>query len=637
MKNEDVRTRFSAPGLTIASLTMLIALAACSAPPSSEDGHATVATGPDPHSFANPDEVLVRHLDIDLTVDFAEQRLRGEVSLQVDPAAAARALRLDTRQIDIAWVRLDQEETEAEWQLGEADPALGRALSVTLGAGTEIVRIGYQTQPGAAALQWLGPAQTAGGRHPFLFTQSQAILARTWVPCQDTPAVRTTYSATVRVPPGLMAVMSAENPTEPAADGVYRFSMPQPIPSYLLALAVGDLEFRPLGPRSGVYSEPSVVAAAAYEFADVEAMIAAAERLYGPYSWGRYDLLVLPPSFPFGGMENPRLTFATPTILAGDRSLMALVAHELAHSWSGNLVTNADWNDFWLNEGFTSYFENRIMEEISGPEYATMLRALSLQDLEAEIERLGADSPDTRLRLDLAGRDPDEGMTSIAYDKGAALLRRLEEAVGRERWDGFLRQYFEANAFRSITTDRFRESLIAELADELPDTFDLDVWLFGTGLPDDLPRPDSGAFRAVEGELARWREGSAATQLATAGWTTHEWLHFLRQLPDTVEVAALTALDEAFGLTATGNSEILSAWLEVAIRSGYEPAYPTLETFLKSVGRRKFLRPLYTELAKSEKGLAWAREVYAEARAGYHAIARNTVDDLLDWSEDGEG
>ena len=618
---------------------MLIALAGCSAKQESGSGDgdgpagstAAAAGAADPHSFANPAEVRVRHFDLDLTVDFDQRLLVGVVELRVEPAAAERTLRLDTRQMEIDLVRINGAPEPAEWELGDEHPDLGRALSVRLPAGAETVTVHYLTLPGAAALQWLEPEQTAGGRHPFLFTQSQAILARTWVPCQDTPAVRTTYNATVRVPPGLMALMSAENPTEPAADGVHRFEMPQPIPSYLLALAVGELEFRPLGPRSGVYAEPSVVEAAAWEFAEVEEMMAAAERLYGPYGWGRYDLLVLPPSFPFGGMENPRLTFATPTILAGDRSLVALVAHELAHSWSGNLVTNADWNDFWLNEGFTSYFENRIMEEISGPEYATMLRALSLQDLEAEVADLGADSPDTALRLDLAGRDPDDGMTSIAYDKGAALLRRLEEAVGRDRWDAFLRQYFAANAWRSMTTERFREILVTELGDELPDGFDLDAWLFAPGLPADLPRPESGTFAAVEGEIARWRNGTPATELATDGWTTHEWLHFLRQLPEGLGGEELAELDEAFKLTATGNSEILASWLEVAVRGSYQPAYPALREFLTTVGRRKFLKPLYTELAKSDEGLAWARAVYAEARPGYHAISRNTVDEILDW------
>jgi hypothetical protein len=266
-----------------------------------------------------------------------------------------------------------------------------------------------------------------------------------------------------------------------------------------------------------------------------------------------------------------------------------------------------------------------------------MLRALSLGDLEAEIERLGADSPDTRLRLDLAGRDPDDGMTAIAYDKGAAFLRRLEEAIGRPRWDAFLRDYFAENAFRSMTTEGFREILERELGDALPEGLDLDAWLHGTGLPDDLPRPRSAAFDRVEAEITAWRAGTAAAELAVGDWTTHEWLHFLRHLPAGVAPAELAELDDAFGLTARGNSEILAAWLEVAIGAGYEPAYPTLREFLTSVGRRKFLKPLYTRLARTEEGLAWARQVYAEARPGYHAISRQTIDEILGLDAAAEG
>lgn len=586
----------------------------------------------DPHSFARPAEVAVQHLDLDLAVDFETRRISGRATLTLDNAGGHERLHLDTRGLEITSAHLEPGGREAAFQLGGETPFLGRELVVEIEPDTERVTIDYASSPGAAALQWLSPAQTDGKRHPFLFTQSQAILARTWVPCQDSPAVRMTYEATVRVPAELMAVMSAENPTERAEDGVYRFSMPQAIPSYLLALAVGDLEFRPLGERSGVYAEPGVVERAAWEFAEVEPMMAAAEKLYGPYRWGRYDLLVLPPSFPFGGMENPRLTFATPTILAGDRSLVALVAHELAHSWSGNLVTNATWNDFWLNEGFTSYIENRIMEEIKGPEYAKMLRALSLQDLEDEITDLGHESPDTHLFLDLAGRDPDDGMTSVAYDKGAGLLRLLEERVGRERFDAFLLRYFDAYGFRSLTTEGFlgflHKELLADpaIAGKAPD---LDAWIFGPGIPQDFPHPGSMAFAEVERQLEGFAAGGSATDLATDTWTTHEWLHFLRNLPEDLSTARLTELDGAFDLSGLGNKEILAAWLTAAIDRGHDAVRPELEDFLLEVGRRKFLKPIYTALTATDEGREWAIEVYARARPGYHSISSATIDDIL--------
>ncbi len=593
---------------------------------------ALVASPADPHSFSRPEEVVVRHLELDLKLDFEAKRIHGTAALGIEKTTAADQLWLDTRGLEIERVALGDGSAETTFTLTDELPTFGRGLAIDLEPGTERVVIDYVTDPGAEAVQWLSPAQTAGGEHPFLFTQSQAILARTWVPIQDTPGVRFTYEATVQAPPGLMAVMSAENPTERSADGRYTFAMPQAIPSYLLALAVGDLEFRAMGPRTGVYAEPAVVEAAAWEFAETEAMMDATEALYGPYRWGRYDILVLPPSFPFGGMENPRLTFATPTIIAGDRSLVALVAHELAHSWSGNLVTNATWNDFWLNEGFTSYIENRIMEAVEGPEYAEMLRSLSLQDLESEIEELGAESADTHLFLNLAGRNPDDGMNSVAYDKGAALLRLLEETAGREAFDAFLLDYFERLAYQSTDTGGF----VAALKDALPDAaaaVDLDAWIYGPGLPDNFPKPESGAFGAVEAELARWREGeAAAARLDTAGWTTHEWLHFLRTLPAGLSGEQLAELDAAFGFTAAGNAEIQAAWFEVAIRDGYAPAFDALEEFLIQVGRRKFLKPLYTELAKTEEGLSWATEVYAKARPGYHSVSTNTIDDILGWT-----
>jgi len=579
----------------------------------------------DIHSFARPDEAVVRHLSLHLEVDFERRVLEGSAMLRFEKAPGVRQLVLDTNGLDIQLINIEGG-GETTFTLGEEQPFLGRSLTVDLDEDTEAVTIVYETSPDAAAVQWLAPEQTAGGKHPFLFTQSQAILARTWVPCQDTPGVRMTYDATVRVPPELMAVMSAENPTEPNADGVYHFRMPQPIPSYLLALSAGDLAFRRFSDNSGVYAEKPMIEASAYELADTPKMIEAAEKLYGPYRWGQYDVLVLPPSFPFGGMENPRLTFATPTILAGDRSLVNLVAHELAHSWSGNLVTNATWNDFWLNEGFTVYFERRIMEEVSGRDYSEMLALLGYQDLEATVAELPP--RDTHLLQDLAGRDPDDAATKLPYEKGYFFLRLIEETVGREPWDAFLRDYFDRHAFQSMTTQGFLEELNARFP-ELDETIVIDRWINGPGIPPNVPIVHSDAFVKVEEQVRAFASGTPASQLKTKSWSTHEWIHFLRHLPKTLTNEQMAQLDAAFHFTGSGNSEILHEWLMQAIEHKYEPAYDALERFLLRQGRRKFLKPLYQKLAETPEGLERARRIYAKARPMYHSVAYRTIDQIL--------
>jgi leukotriene-A4 hydrolase len=629
-----------------AALACVGALAACapgSAPAAATPAPAEAAAAPaaaavrDIHSFARPEEARVKHVDLDLRTDFAAKKLSGTATLDVETAPGADRIVLDTRDLAIQQVTTPAG-APLQWSLGQPDSVLGVPLTVQLPQGTERIVVRYETSPQASALQWLSPAQTAGKRHPYLFSQGQAILTRTWIPTQDSPGIRQTYSARIVVPAELKAVMSAEMLTpegEPAEGGrAFRFRMDQPIPPYLIALGVGDLAFRALGPRTGVYTEPAMLEKSAYELADMEKMVTAAEGLYGPYRWGRYDLLVLPPSFPFGGMENPRLTFATPTILAGDRSLVSLVAHELAHSWSGNLVTNATWADFWLNEGFTTYFENRIMEALYGPERAAMLANLGWQDLQGEVEALGGtDAPDTRLHLDLAGRDPDAGMTQIAYEKGATFLRTIEEAVGRERWDAYLRGYFDRHAFRPMTTERFLDDLRTHLIrgdTALEERIGVQEWVYGTGVPRNAVVRQSDAFARVEAEAQRFASGTPAAQLRTQGWTTQEWQHFLGALPQQLTPAQLADLDRAFGLSRQGNSEILFAWLQTAVRNRYQPAVPAVEQFLTSQGRRKFVAPLFANLMQQgEWGQTLARRIYQQARPLYHPVTSGTVDTIV--------
>lgn len=619
-------------GRLILGAFVCAAFTACGPAGNSQGGGAATLTTyvMDPHSFARPEEAAATHLDLDIQVDFQQHRIRGTATYDLKRQGGDSVV-FDTQGLTIEKVTLG-DGREAEFSLGEGD-FRGKPLRIALPAGADKVSITYATGPDAKALQWLSPVQTGGKEHPFLFTQGEAALTRSWIPIQDSPGIRITYEAHVRVPSELMAVMSATNPQEKSTDGAYHFVMDRAIPPYLIALAVGDLRFKATGTRTGVYAEPGMVDAAAWELADTEKMVEAAEAMYGPYRWGRYDVIILPPSFPFGGMENPRLTFATPTIIAGDRTLTSLVAHELAHSWSGNLVTNATWSDFWLNEGFTVYFEHRITEELYGKDYNDMTSVLGYQDLLADVERIAkSDHPDdSALHIDLTGRDPDDGMTDVPYEKGYALLRLIESKVGRPKFDAFLRGYFDHFAFQSITTDTFKQYITKELLEPEQVDIDLERWVEEPGLPDDIIVPVSKKFQAVDGELERWAGGAAAKGLDAADWGTFEWIHFLRHLPKGQTAARMGELDATYHLTQAGNSEILAAWLEQCVKNDYEPAYPRLEEFLTTVGRRKFLVPLYHELQATEKGRALAKEIYRKARPNYHSVSVRTIDDLLDW------
>lgn len=592
----------------------------------------------DIHSFAQPTQAVITHLDWRAEIDFDNKTIEATATYRIKVAENVNQIILDSKGINIFSIKDEKSGANLNYVIGQEKEHLGKPITIELEPETRSISIIYSTGKNAEALQWLAKEQTAEKKHPFLFTQSQAILARSWIPIQDSPGIRFTYNAEVQVPSGLLALMSAKNPQKKNESGLYSFEMKQKIPAYLMALAVGDLEFQSLGDRTGVYAETSVLNKATYEFANTEVMIQVAENLYGSYQWDRYDLLVLPPSFPFGGMENPRLTFATPTILAGDRSLTSLVAHELAHSWSGNLVTNATWNDFWLNEGFTVYFEQRIMEELYGRPYSEMLAALSLDDLKIEVAEMieSGKGDDTKLKLDLANRNPDDGVTSVAYDKGYNFLRLLEETVGRDTFDIFIKKYFSDNAFKVMDTERFvdylKENLIAQNNLNIDPVF-YEAWIYQPGLPENHPTPKSNKFKNVESALDNWMKNEnkekLISQFGSDNWSSHEWQHFVRKLPTKLNNTQMSKLDAAFGFTTSGNSEILASWLEHVISNQYKNGYDKLENFLINTGRRKFLTPLYKKLVKTEEGKKMALEIYKKAKPNYHYVSSNSIDAIL--------
>ena len=581
----------------------------------------------DMHTLSNYQDLPILNTHLELSVNFQEKKLKGSVTHRFDENRKVDLLKLDTKYLKIDSIQ-DGNGNSLEYSFGEFDELLGSALSVILNSQSNEVVIFYETTNKSEALDWLLPNQTAGKTFPFMYTQGQSIFTRSWIPIQDTPGLRITYSAKINTPENMMAVMSAANPQEMDTNNVYSFKMNQPIPPYLIALAVGNLEFKAIDYRTGVYAEPSMVEECANELIDMGKMVDVAEQLYGKYDWDRYDVIVLPPSFPFGGMENPRLTFATPTIIAGDRSLVSLIAHELAHSWSGNLVTNATWNDFWLNEGFTVYFERRIMEALYGRDYSEMLALLGFQDLQNQVDN--SQPAMQLLRLNMKGKHPDDAMTDIAYEKGYFFLRMLEENIGREKMDEFLKKYFNDHKFQTIVTEEFLSYLKENLLDDNFKGLNVEQWVFDSGIPKNCPKINSLRFKNVESSVATFLDGGAQElKVVSEKWSTHEWLHFLKHLPESLSLDQMEDLDKVFNLSNSGNSEIVAVWFLQSIKNDYRPAFENLEKFLVKIGRRKFLQPLYLELSKNQEHKIWAKKVYQKARNNYHYVSFNTIDDIL--------
>jgi len=620
-------------------LMVVLVIQACG-PDTPEDGHAAGHDlSRDFFSHANTGSFLTRHLELGLMVDFERQVLQGFVIHHMERLDAdAQIIVLDSRGLLIESVQLAQPGAgplELDFELGTPDPVKGEALSINLPDHFHDVsfqiRIEYQTGPDASAIMWLPPELTAGGQHPFMFTQSQSIHARSWIPLQDTPSVRTTYEATIRTPPGLLALMSADNDPRAPRSGEYRFLMPQPIPSYLLALAVGNVFFEPFGEDSGVYAEPEVLPAAAWEFADTQTMLDAAEAIYGPYQWGRYDLLILPPSFPYGGMENPRLSFITPSVLAGDRSLVSLIAHELAHSWSGNLVSNRTWRDIWLNEGTTSYLEARLMEVLYGKDRADEERLLVYQSL---LENLDVVPPEMQPLAPVFERgDPDEGQQGMEYAKGQMMLEHLESLYGREVFDDFMASYFDHFAFQAISSEQFLDYIDENLLRARPGVYTrsrLEEWLYEPGIPADMTIPSSRTLEQAAAAAAAWAMGEMpADRLPRDKWSPQAVVYFIKALPPELNESQMRELDETLGLSASRNAEIARAWFIQVAQRRHQTAYGEMRDYLGRYGRTRLVEPVYAALVDNDVDTELARRIFKEVRASYHPLTIDAISPLF--------
>ena len=585
----------------------------------------------DSHSFSNPAEAVAKHLNLEIKVDFNTQTISGKASWQIDNISKGNEIIFDENTLNITKVTLGDDEKETKFELGKEVEFHGKPLHITIEPTTTKVNIYYSTTKESIALQWLKPEQTADKKRPFVFSQGESIWSRTWIPCQDSPGIRFTYNAKVTVPKDLMAVMSAVNPQLKNDTGIYTFKQEKAIPSYLMAIAVGDIEFKPIDNRTGVYAEHTVIAKAKWEFEELGKMVNAAEKLFGPYQWGRYDVIVLPPSFPYGGMENPNLTFLTPTVLAGDRSLTSLLAHELGHSWSGNLVTNATWDDIWLNEGFTTYVEHRIGEEVFGVKEAKMQDVLSRKGLKVNLDEIGISSPDSRLKVETSGRNPDDGLSDIPYEKGYAFLQTVEDAIGRKKFDEFLTNYFKTYAFQSITTedfvDYFNKNLIK--GDKaLADKVKLDDWIYKPGIPNNIITPVSEDFNSIDKIQKTWRK-TGVKGLSQKIKSSNEKQHFIDNLPNDLTTEEMAKIDNEFNFTNGGNFVVRRQWFIQAIQHQYKYAYPAIEQFLTSYSRTGSLLPLYKEMIKTPEGKIWAKKIYAKGKVGYHATTVQAVEPLL--------
>ncbi|OXA59860.1 leukotriene A-4 hydrolase [Folsomia candida] len=600
----------------------------------------------DPNSFSNPENVRVDHMHMKWNVDFAKKIIGGQVTYRLLPVTQpVQQIVFDTRQLTVNSVK-SSDGKALLFKLGDPVLNFGQPLSIDVGSlfnsgsSSVEIQVDYETSPECSALQWLDAEQTAGKAHPYVFSQCEMIHARSLLPCVDTPFSKCTYTAEVTVPKALQALMSAEvskDIVEVSDKKTNKFEQKVPIPAYLIAIAVGHIKSKKIGPRTTVWSEPEFVDASAYEFAETEEMLNAAEQLMGKYVWGVYDILVLPPSFPMGGMENPNVTFATPTLLAGDRSLANVIAHEISHSWTGNLVTNINFEHFWLNEGFTVYAERKIMSILKGEKFRQFECIGGWKSLTDCINTMKSDNPMTKLVTDLTGLDPDEFFSVVPYEKGSVFLYYLEEKVGGPAvFEPFFKHYIQENQFKSIDTDVFKKMFIDYFTNnlrisELIKDIDWDTWLYTTGMPPVKPSFDTSLADVCIELKNRWMEWDAVEPCPFSKGDLRKFFsqqitEFLAELlEEEVSLSKVQAMQTVYDFNSYKNCEIRFRWLRLCLKAKWEAQVPLVLQFVTEQGRMKYVRPLYREMYNWEEIRPRAIDHFKKTRSSMMSMSATII------------
>ena len=623
----------------------------------------------DINTYSNFQEIIQKEVELDVSIDFDNKSMYGNIKTKYEIInKSLENIILDLHGPEILSVFLineDFEKVDLDYKIydkNEDKEALGTPLVINLLSLKEkdnkeyenifnkkeiMISIEFKTNENCNGIQYLTKEQTRTKEYPFMFTQCEAILCRTLFPIQDTPSVKSIYKVKTAISPPLTflfgGILKSHYYDSTSKKKINYYEQNIPIPSYLVAFVAGELEYAKISKRCGVWTEKGLSSLAAKEFIDAEKYIEIAENyLNHPYEWKVYNILVLPFSFPFGGMENPNLTFVTPALLAGDRSMSNVIGHEISHSWTGNLVTNKNWKNFWVNEGFTKFMERKLDKILLGEEMSKLESIVGNNSLISAIKMYGEDSHFTSLSPDFSGIDPDDGFSTVPYEKGYQFLCYLEERVGEDNFKEIMGKYIEKYKYKSVDWTDFK-SVYEEYvnnkyegrnARKILNVIDWNKWVTEKGFPSYKMEFKSKYTEEVDNLINKFINKENNIENAKKifkGWHTNVKLVFLEKILKNLEnfnESIILEIKKELNLVEEYNDDIKAIWYEITLEKGMNQEIENIMNFLKTHGRLKYLKPLYISWIKLDFNNA--KTFFDENKIVYHPIARRLIQNKFD-------